>query len=65
MQKDARRELARLRDVVASRDGELNDLVYSLYGVTPEERQAIEGFLERYSSRSAADIAESESLPED
>lgn len=59
-----RRELARLRDEITSGEGELNDLVYSLYGVTGEERKVIEGFLERFSSRSAAQIAEDESLPE-
>ncbi|MBI4165798.1 MAG: hypothetical protein HY508_08705, partial [Acidobacteria bacterium] len=64
IQNDTRRELARLRDEVASEEGELNDSVYNLYGVTTEERLVIEGFLERYSSRSAAEIAEDEPLPE-
>jgi len=65
IQNDNRRELARLRDEVASQEAELNALVYNVYGVTTEERKVIEGFLERYSSRSAAEIAENETIPED
>lgn len=60
-----RRELSRLRGEVVSLEGELNQLVYTLYGVTAEEQKVLEGFLERYSSRSAAEIAEDESAPED
>lgn len=60
-----RRELSRLRSEVASLEGELNDLVYKLYGVAAEEQKLLEGFLERYSSRSAAEIAEDESTSQD
>ena len=62
---DARRELAAVRSEIASLEGELNALVYKLYGVTPEEQRVIEGFLDRYSSRSAAEIAEDELAPEE
>jgi len=55
LQESARRELTRLRGEVTSQEAELNELVYGLYGMTPQERKIIEAFLERYSSRSAAD----------
>jgi len=64
-QEGTRGELGRIRGEVTSLEDELNDLVYTVYGVTAEERQVIEGFLERYSSRSAAEIAENEPLVED
>jgi len=62
---DARRELAAVRSELASLEGELNALVYRLYAVTPEEQKVIEDFLDRYSSRSAAEIAEDELAPEE
>jgi hypothetical protein len=65
LQKQTRRELTQLRGGIASSEEELNDLVYSLYGVTADERQVIEGFLERYSSRSAAEMSENEASPEE
>jgi hypothetical protein len=42
-----------------------NALVYKLYGVAPEEQRVIDDFLDRYSSRSAAEIAEDEPVFED
>ncbi|MHB8410693.1 MAG: Eco57I restriction-modification methylase domain-containing protein [Candidatus Acidiferrales bacterium] len=60
-----RRELSRTQSEAVSQEGELNDLVYSLYGVTAEERKVIESFLERYSSHSAAEAAEREVPSED
>ena len=60
-----RRELSRLRSEIASLEDELNDLVYKLYGVTPHEQRVIEDFLDRYSSRSAAQIAEDELASEE
>jgi hypothetical protein len=65
LQESTRRELGRLQGEVASLEGELNDVVYGLYGVTAEEEKVIEDFLERFSSRSAAEIAENEPAPED
>jgi hypothetical protein len=65
LQKEARRELTRLRGEIASQEDELNDVVYSIYGIKGEERKVIEGFLERYSSRSAAEIAEDEAAPQE
>jgi hypothetical protein len=65
LQEGTRRELGRIRSEVTSQEGALNELVYTVYGVTAEEREVIEGFLERYSSRSAAEIAASEVPPED
>jgi hypothetical protein len=65
LQEQTRRELSRLRERIVSLEGELNDLVYDLYGVTAEERKVIEDFLDRYSSQSAAEIAESDPPPED
>lgn len=64
LQAGARRELTHLREELASLDVELNDLVYSLYGVAAEEQKVIEGFLDRFSSRSAAQIEEDESQVE-
>jgi hypothetical protein len=65
LQEGTRRELGRVRGEVTSLEGELNELVYTAYEVTAEERQVIEGFLERYSSRSAAEVAENEASPEE
>src|SRR5690348_13852531 len=58
LQEGTRRELYRLHSRIGSLEDELNDLVYNLYGVAPEERKVIEDFLERYSSRSVAETAE-------
>jgi len=58
LQEGTRRELDRLHSRIGSLEDELNDLVYNLYGVAPEERKVIEDFLERYSSRSVAETAE-------
>jgi TaqI-like C-terminal specificity domain len=60
-----RRELSQLRGEAASLEDELNRLVYKLYGLTTGEEEILEEFLERYSSRSAAEIAENESITED
>lgn len=65
LEEGTRRELGRIRGEVDSLEDELNDRVYTLYEVTTVERQVIEGFLERYSSRSAAEIADDQSTPED
>jgi hypothetical protein len=65
LQAGARRELSKLREELASLEDELNDFVYSLYGVTAEEQKVIEGFLDRFSSRSAAQIEEDEAQAED
>ncbi|MGH9431233.1 MAG: Eco57I restriction-modification methylase domain-containing protein [Terriglobia bacterium] len=65
LQAGTRRELSRLREELASLEVELNDLVYSLYGVTEGEQKVIEGFLDRFSRRSAAQIEEDESQAED
>jgi len=60
-----RLEASRLRNEAASLESQLNDLVYKLYDVTPAERKVIEDFLERYSSRSAAEIAADELASEE
>jgi hypothetical protein len=65
LQAGTRQELSRLREELASLEVELNDLVYSLYGVTAEEQKAIEGFLDRFSSRSVVHIEEDEPQAED
>jgi hypothetical protein len=61
LQAASRRELSHLREELASLEDELNDLVYGLYGVTAKEQKVIEGFLDRFSSRSAANIEGHES----
>jgi hypothetical protein len=67
LQRETGVELSRLRGEVVSLEGELNELVYVVYGVTAEERKVLEEFLERYSSRSAAESGEAgnEAGPED
>ena len=65
LQAGTRLELTHLREELASAEVELNDLVYNLYDVTPGEQKVIEGFLDRFTSRSAAQIEEDESQVED
>ena len=60
LQAGMRRELSHLREELASHEVQLNDLVYSLYGVTPGEQKIIEGFPRPLLPRSAAQIEEDE-----
>lgn len=46
-------ELRQISQEIASRTGDLNELVYEVYGVSPSERQVVEEFLNRYTSRAA------------
>lgn len=61
----ARLELEESRSKIASEEEELNRLVYQLYGVTTVEQKNLVEFLERYSSRSAAEIAEDEATEDE
>ncbi|GEM_PF-5487912 len=63
---DAREESRRLAAMIASAEDELNEIVHRLYEITPAERDAIEGFLDRYSSHPPgldSDVEEEEDLP--
>jgi Eco57I restriction-modification methylase len=51
LQDKARGELNSAREQIVSLEDELNDSVYKLYAVTPDERKIIEDFLERYTSK--------------
>ena len=64
LQEKARRELNGLESQIIDLEAELNDLIYRIYGVSAEEKRVLEGFLERYSSRSAAELAEEAILEE-
>jgi hypothetical protein len=50
----AKTELGKAEKAIASREEQLNDLVYELYGIKQEERAVVEGFLNRYSSSPVA-----------
>lgn len=50
---EACQELRRMSQEMASRTGELNELVYELYGLSASERRVVEEFLNRYSSHAA------------
>ena len=48
-----KRDLETLKQQVAAEEQSLNDLVYEIYRITPDERQVIEAFLHRFSSKAA------------
>lgn len=48
---EARQELRKIVQQIASEEEKLNDLVYKIYKVRPAERKIIEGFLSRFSSQ--------------
>jgi hypothetical protein len=50
MLEETRNQLDVRTEAVRSGEDELNDLIYSIYGVTADERKVIEGFLTRFSS---------------
>jgi hypothetical protein len=50
MLEETRNELDTRTEALRSGDDELNDLIYSIYGVTADERKVIEDFLTRFSS---------------
>ncbi len=48
-----KRELEKLQGQIAAEEGNLNELVYEIYGIKPSERKVIESFLDRFSSMAA------------